>query len=64
MARQDVGARDSKPGVSRRAFLGRSALAAGGVVVSLAALDRLGARAALADSGRDRHGDATARWPR
>jgi uncharacterized protein len=42
--------------LTRRKFLGRSALATGGAVLSLSALGRLGARSALAQSGRDLHG--------
>jgi uncharacterized protein len=42
--------------LTRRVFLGRSALAAGGTVLSLSALARLDARSALAAGGRDRHG--------
>jgi secreted PhoX family phosphatase len=41
---------------SRRAFLGRSALAAGGAALSLSALGRLGARSALAAHGRSLRG--------
>jgi len=48
---------DTSPLVTRRAFLGRSALATGSTVLSLSALGRLGARSALAASGRDRHGN-------
>jgi len=47
---------DPRPFLTRRGFLGRSALATGGAVVSLSALGRLGARSALAASGRDMHG--------
>lgn len=49
--------RDAHPGLSRRAFLGRSALVTGGTVLSLTALGRLSARSALADGGRELHGD-------
>jgi secreted PhoX family phosphatase len=42
--------------LTRRTFLGRSALATGGAVLSLSALGRLGARSALAASGRDLQG--------
>src|SRR5439155_17341101 len=48
---------DARPFLTRRAFLGRSALATGGTVLSLSALGRLDARLALAASGRDRHGN-------
>ncbi|OLB53598.1 MAG: hypothetical protein AUH99_01840 [Candidatus Rokubacteria bacterium 13_2_20CM_2_70_11] len=41
---------------SRRAFLGRSALAVGGAALSLSALGRLGARSALAANGRSLRG--------
>jgi uncharacterized protein len=49
--------RDAHPGLSRRAFLGRSALVTGGTALSLTALGRLSARSALADGGRDLRGD-------
>jgi len=48
--------RDAWHLISRRAFLGRSALAASGAVLSLSALSRLGARSALAASGRSLQG--------
>jgi hypothetical protein len=48
--------RDAHLGLSRRAFLGRSALFTGGTVLSLTALGRLSARSALAASGRDMRG--------
>jgi secreted PhoX family phosphatase len=51
-----VTTRDALQGLTRRVFLGRSALATGGAVLSLSALDRLGARSALAASGRDLRG--------
>ena len=47
---------DARPLLTRRSFLGRSALATGGTVLSLSALGRLNARSALAAGGRDRHG--------
>jgi len=47
---------DTRSLLTRRAFLGRSALATGGTVLSLSALGRLNARLALAEEGRDRHG--------
>jgi hypothetical protein len=43
--------RDVDPGLSRRAFLGRSALVTGGTVLTLTALGRLSARTARAASG-------------
>jgi uncharacterized protein len=48
--------RDVHPGLSRRVFLGRSALVAGGTVLSLTALGRLSARSARAASGRHMRG--------
>jgi uncharacterized protein len=48
--------RDVLQHLSRRTFLGRSALATGGAVLSLSALGRLGARSALAATGRDLRG--------
>jgi secreted PhoX family phosphatase len=48
--------RDARHLFNRRAFLGRSALAAGGAALSLAALGRLGARSALAADGRSLRG--------
>ncbi len=51
-----VPTRDAVNGVTRRLFLGRSGLATCGAVLSLSALDRLGARSALAASGRDLRG--------
>jgi uncharacterized protein len=42
--------------LTRRAFLGRSALATGGSLLTLSALGGLGARSALAATGRDRRG--------
>jgi secreted PhoX family phosphatase len=47
---------DVHPGLSRRVFLGRSALVAGGTVLSLTALGRLSARSARAASGRHMRG--------
>jgi uncharacterized protein len=47
---------DARSLFTRRTFLGRSALATGGSVLSLSALGRLGARSALAATGRDRRG--------
>jgi secreted PhoX family phosphatase len=48
--------RDAHFGISRRAFLGRSALVTGGAALSLTALGRLVARSARAAAGRDLHG--------
>ena len=56
MATHRVSTGDSLHVSSRRAFLGRSAMAAGSAVLSLSALDRLGARVALAAGGRDLRG--------
>lgn len=47
---------DARHLLTRRTFLGRSALATGGAVLSLSALSRLGARSAAAADGRDVHG--------
>src|SRR6266702_5470931 len=48
---------DARPLLTRRSFLGHSALATGGTVLSLSALGRLTARSALAAGGRDRYGN-------
>lgn len=53
--------RDPHLGLSRRAFLGRSALVTGGAVLSLTALGRLSARSAVATGGRHRHGEGYGR---
>ena len=47
----------ARPLLTRRAFIGRSAVVTGGCALSLTALGRLGARSALAASGRDLRGN-------
>jgi uncharacterized protein len=54
--RRHVTTRDAVNGVTRRRFLGRSGLATCGAALTLSALDRLGARSALAASGGDLRG--------